>query len=95
MNHPVLSRIKNDLKAFVMGDRFYLHDDVNMSCRMSHNNWKEELIKLANENHWRVLELGSRAVVFGSYFRSKMTNAEYVGFDYYSGENVDVVGDVP
>ena len=37
-------------------------------------------------------EIGSR-VVTGSCFRELFTNANYTGFDYYPGNNVDVVGD--
>jgi SAM-dependent methyltransferase len=40
----------------------------------------------------RVLELGSRNVT-GANFRSRFSKATYVGFDFYAGENVDVVGD--
>lgn len=39
-----------------------------------------------------ILELGSRNVT-GANFRSQFSKARYVGFDFYAGENVDVVGD--
>jgi len=39
-----------------------------------------------------VLEIGSRNVT-GSNLRNRFSNADYVGFDFYAGENVDVVGD--
>ena len=42
----------------------------------------------------RVLEIGSREVTGPSKARQEFANAEYVGFDYYPGRNVDVVGDV-
>ncbi len=38
------------------------------------------------------MELGSRNVT-GINLRGIFSNAEYVGFDFYPGENVDVVGD--
>jgi len=41
----------------------------------------------------RILEIGSREVT-GGRNRNKLLNADYVGFDYYAGNNVDVVGDV-
>ena len=39
------------------------------------------------------MEIGSRNVT-GANRRSMFSEAEYVGFDFYAGENVDVVGDV-
>ena len=40
------------------------------------------------------MEIGSREVTGISNARKNFSNAEYVGFDYYPGNNVDVVGDV-
>lgn len=94
MSQTLLSKIKENIKCFIYGDKYYLHDDVVMSDKMAHGKWENELIELANKNHWKVLEIGSRAVVFGSYFRAKMVDAEYVGFDFHPGDNVDVVGDI-
>jgi len=42
----------------------------------------------------RVLEIGSREVTGPSQARARFVDAEYVGFDYYPGPNVDIVGDV-
>ena len=39
-----------------------------------------------------MLELGSRNVT-GSNLRTRFLNADYVGFDFYAGENVDVISD--
>lgn len=72
----------------------YMHDDVPMSENISHSNWKQYLINLANENNLSVLEIGSREVTGKSDFRKLLTNAKYTGFDYYNGDNVDVVGDI-
>jgi SAM-dependent methyltransferase len=41
----------------------------------------------------KILEVGSREVTGTSSARKGFSNAEYVGFDYYEGNNVDVVGD--
>lgn len=38
------------------------------------------------------MEIGSRNVT-GANLRNRFSNADYVGFDFYAGENVDVVGD--
>lgn len=45
-----------------------------------------------NKPNLRILEIGSRNVT-GANPRHLFDKADYVGFDFYSGENVDVVGD--
>jgi hypothetical protein len=40
-----------------------------------------------------VLEIGSREVTGAPAHRKAFRSAEYIGFDYYPGANVDVVGD--
>lgn len=40
-----------------------------------------------------VLEIGSREVTGKSKDRDGFNQAQYTGFDYYPGENVDIVGD--
>lgn len=59
---------------------------------VAHSNWPEYLSENFNKPGMRVLEVGSRNVT-GANFPDKFDNAEYVGFDFHSGENVDVVGD--
>lgn len=58
----------------------------------SHKDWVNYLSSQFNKPGYRVLEIGSRNVT-GSNLRNKFSNAYYVGFDFYAGENVDVVGD--
>ena len=43
----------------------------------------------------RILEIGSRKVTGQSNARKELSNAKYIGFDFYPGNNVnvDVVGD--
>jgi len=41
----------------------------------------------------RILEIGSREVTGLSNAHKEFSKAKYVGFDYYPGNNVDVVGD--
>lgn len=60
---------------------------------ISHEKWVDYLEKLFNKPGVRVLEIGSRNVT-GANLRRRFSNADYVGFDFYAGENVDVVGDV-
>lgn len=65
-----------------------------MAKNIAHDKWQDYLIDLANKNHWRVLEIGSREVTGVSSMRKRLFDAEYVGFDFYSGNNVDIIGDV-
>lgn len=74
-------------------DKSFLANDVPMSKIVSHGNWKEYICEVGNKPGMRILEVGSREVTGESDFRSRLVEAEYVGFDYYSGKNVDVVGD--
>ena len=57
-----------------------------------HSRWSDYLSTNFNKNGLRVLGLGSRNVT-GANWRSKFSEASYTGFDFYPGENVDVVGD--
>jgi SAM-dependent methyltransferase len=59
---------------------------------ISHERWMDYLIKLCDKPGAEVLEVGSR-IVTGAYFRDQFKYANYTGFDYYPGKNVDVVGD--
>lgn len=59
---------------------------------VSHEDWVNYLSKQFDKPGFRVLEIGSRNVT-GANLRNRFSNAEYIGFDFYSGENVDVVGD--
>jgi hypothetical protein len=58
----------------------------------SHSKWAGYLSETFNKKGMKVLEVGSRNVT-GASLRGKFSNAEYVGFDFYDGENVDIVGD--
>lgn len=60
---------------------------------VSHSSWVGFLSGAFNAPGLRVLELGSRNVT-GANHRERFSAAEYIGFDFYPGENVDVVGDV-
>ena len=59
---------------------------------VAHADWVDFLSNTFNKKGLRILELGSRNVT-GSNQRNRFSNADYVGFDFYAGENVDVVGD--
>lgn len=74
-------------------DKEFLAPDIPMSRIVSHQKWQKHLYEIANKPGIRVLEIGSREVTGASNARNEFAKAEYVGFDYYPGDNVDVVGD--
>jgi SAM-dependent methyltransferase len=77
-----------------MFDKKRLDPNVPLSQAISHEKWHEYLYSLYNKPGMRILEIGSREVTGSSNAREKFSKATYVGFDYYPGNNVDVVGDV-
>lgn len=56
------------------------------------SSWADYLEKEFNKEGFRILEIGSRNVT-GTNLRNRFSKATYVGFDFYAGENVDIVGD--
>ena len=74
-------------------DKNFLVPDVPMSKKISHQKWQRYLYEIGNKSGMRVLELGSREVTAESNARNEFAKAEYVGFDFYPGNNVDIVGD--
>ncbi|CAD0227353.1 methyltransferase domain-containing protein [Planktothrix agardhii] len=54
-----------------------------------------DFINLVNQNHFNVLEIGSRIVSPGSTSKRALFSnfKSYTGFDYYPDSNTDVVGD--
>jgi len=80
-----LSRLRPDSK--------WLDKNVPISKIAGHANYLNYLTEIGNKKGMRILEVGSREVTGKSDARQRFSNAEYVGFDYYAGPNVDVVGD--
>jgi ubiquinone/menaquinone biosynthesis C-methylase UbiE len=74
-------------------DRNYIIADVPAAKNGSHRAWKDHLQEIGNQPGFRVLEIGSREVTGASDARERFGKADYVGFDYLPGPNVDVVGD--
>jgi SAM-dependent methyltransferase len=60
---------------------------------INHGNYRGFLSQHFNKQGMRILEVGSREVTGKSDAQTLFTQADYVGFDYYDGNNVDVVGD--
>ncbi len=74
-------------------DHKYLDPDVPISKLAGHSSCMQYLMDVGNHSGKKILEIGSREVTCESVARKIFSNAEYVGFDYYPGSNVDVVGD--
>jgi SAM-dependent methyltransferase len=90
------SRIKHVARTalgWFRSDARYLDPQVPMSRVASHSNFLTFLEQVGNKPGMRILEIGSREVTGRSDARRRFANAEYVGFDFYAGPNVDVVGD--
>lgn len=66
--------------------------EVAPPANVRHGQWENYLSAHFNKPGLRVLEIGSRNVT-GVNLRNRFDRADYVGFDFYAGENVDVVGD--
>jgi hypothetical protein len=74
-------------------DKQYLSPDVPISNIVSHQKWQKYLYDIGNKKGMRILEIGSREVTGQSNARKEFSNAKYIGFDFYPGKNVDIVGD--
>jgi SAM-dependent methyltransferase len=97
MNQLIKNAGKSALKLAARStawlDGSFLTKDVPLSTQVSHQNWRGYLQKAGNHAGMRILEIGSREVTGASTARRSFANAQYVGFDFYPGANVDVVGD--
>lgn len=96
--NPILKNIFLSLRKIPLAieakfDKTFLATDIPMAKVVSHRNWQNYLYEIGNKPGMRILEIGSREVTGGSNAREKFSQAEYIGFDYYPGNNVDVVGD--
>lgn len=83
---------QNGIVNFSVAPEIYEDVKVARDEDIAHGKWEDYLVKLCDKPGMRVLEVGSRNVT-GANFRHRFQHASYVGFDYYSGENVDIVGD--
>lgn len=84
----------NDLTKQQEFDKQFINLQVPQPKVVSHSNIKNCLMALGSKPEMRILEIGSREVTCDTNFRKLFPNATYVGFDYYPGNNVDIVGDV-
>jgi SAM-dependent methyltransferase len=74
-------------------DRLSLAPDAPLSDLVGHQKWKKYLYEIGNKPGMQILEVGSREVTGKSNDRNAFSQATYTGFDFYPGDNVDVVGD--
>ena len=78
---------------YIVPSEVYETGTVRYDKDISHENWVKYIVDMFDKRGARVLEIGSR-VVTGTRNRELFNHADYIGFDYYEGENVDIVGDV-
>src|SRR5665647_1066981 len=97
MSHMIKRILKICLKLSLLieniFDKIYLATDVPMSSIVCHLKWQKYLYEIGNKPGMRILEIGSREVTGESSARKEFSLAKYIGFDYYPGKNVEVVGD--
>jgi SAM-dependent methyltransferase len=85
---------ENHKKNPPLTDDYYLLDDVPKTKKMGHMEWFKNLVTEFNHPGIEILEIGSREVTGSSNARKSFNNANYTGFDFHPGNNVDVIGDV-
>jgi hypothetical protein len=78
------------IKYILSGDSAYLSLDVPMMKTLS--NWYLFINNNFNHRGMKILEIGSRNVT-GFNVCPYVNNADYIGFDYHAGDNVNIVGD--
>lgn|ERR1035437_9302316 len=83
-------RVLRAYGALVTIPFWFLGDKIHSPANVCHSRWIEYLSREFDKEGMRVLEIGSRNVT-GANFRSRFSKATYVGFDFYEGENVDIV----
>lgn len=88
-----VKKFKQYIKKIILGDSFYLHKDVQSPQFISHQTQLDFLAELGNKKGLKILEVGSREVTGKSNARKMFSEANYTGFDFYAGDNVDIVGD--
>jgi len=97
MNRVVKKILFTGRKLFLLlenrFDKEFLATDVPAPKIMNHQKYEKYLYEIGNKPGMRILEIGSHEVTRESNARKEFSKAEYVGFDYYPGRNVDVVGD--
>ena len=82
---------KNGIFNFCIPTEFFEVNDVARDDDIIHENWPLYLKENFDIKGNSVLEVGSRLVV--DNFAKLFEHANYTGFDYCAGDNVDVVGD--
>ena len=83
----------SDVIVSLYDDLFKSEPLISKPVNVEHNAWVDYLSQNFNLADKAILEIGSRNVT-GSNFRGKFDKAEYIGFDFYEGENVDIAGDI-
>ncbi len=83
----------NGIYNYSSAIEIWKHNDVPFDEEIAHGNWPYYLKKMCDKSNAEVLEIGSRRVNKQDRWNEYFEKANYTGFDYYPGENVDIVGD--
>ena len=84
---------RNEIYNYSHAIEIWKHNDVPFDEEIAHGNWPYYLKKMCDNPNAEILELGSRRVNKQDKWNEYFERANYTGFDYYPGENVNVVGD--
>ena len=84
---------RNEIYNYSHAIEIWKHNDVPFDEEIAHGNWPYYLKKMCDNPNAEILELGSRRVNKKDKWNEYFERANYTGFDYYPGENVNVVGD--
>lgn len=93
VNEMIEQLNSNQIYNYSPAIEIWKKDDVPYDKDIAHRNWPFFLKELCDKPNAEILELGSRRVNKEDRWNEYFENANYTGFDYYSGENVDIVGD--
>lgn len=93
VNEMIEQLHSNKIYNYSPAIEIWKRDDVPYDKDIAHRNWPFYLKELCDKPNAEILELGSRRVNKDDRWNEYFESANYTGFDYYSGENVDVVGD--
>jgi len=87
----MIIKIKSYLQRLI--DKKSIIECVPSPQIVKYENWRNYLVEKMNVDGFDILEIGSREITQTSTLRHDFDKANYVGFDYKDGNNVDVVGD--
>ena len=83
---------KAGVRTYHVASEAFRLEEIHEDPDICHARWPDYIRSLFDREGLDILEVGSRNVT-GELYGRTFRHARYTGFDYYAGENVDVVGD--